>query len=88
MPVTEESGKEAVLNLRLDANLKADFAAEAEAEERPVAEVLRGLMRGYVDESRRRRFRAEARRQSQMLAQSRDEAEVMRWIEDVSGAAE
>jgi hypothetical protein len=41
-------------------------------------------MRNYVEESRRRRFAAEARRQSQLVAASRDEAEVMRWIQDVS----
>jgi hypothetical protein len=75
---------ESTLNLRIDAGLKAMFAAEAEAEDRPVAEVLRALMRGYVDEAHRRRFAAEARRQSQLIAASEDEAEVMRWIQDVS----
>ena len=55
--------KEATLNLRIDAVLKAEFTAEVEAEERPAAE---------------------ARRQSQLIAASEDEAEVMRWIQDVS----
>jgi hypothetical protein len=54
------------------------------AENRPAAEVLRALMRGYVNEARKRRFAAEARRQSQLIAASEDEAEVMRWIQDVS----
>lgn len=84
MPVTEDRGKEATLNLRVDAELKAEFVAVVEAEERPAAEVLRALMRGYVEEARRRRFAAEARRQSQLVAASKDEAEVMRWIQDVS----
>jgi len=84
MPVTEGRGKEATLNLRVDAALKAEFVSVVEAEERPAAEVLRALMRSYVEEARRRRFAAEARRQSQLIAASKDEAEVMRWIQDVS----
>jgi hypothetical protein len=72
------------LNLRVDAALKQEFVAEVKAENRPVAAVLRALMRGYVEAARKRRFAAEARRQSQLLAASEDEAEVMRWIQDVS----
>jgi hypothetical protein len=72
------------LNLRIDAALKMEFAEAVKAEDRPVAEVMRALMRGYVDEARQRRFAAEARRQSQLIASSEDEAEVMRWIQDVS----
>jgi hypothetical protein len=73
---------ESTLNLRLDSVLKAEFAAAAG--DRPVAEVLRGLMKQYVEETRQRRFAAEARRQSQLIAESEEEAEVMRWIQDVS----
>jgi len=76
--------KESTLNLRVDATLKREFTAEVEAEDRPAAEVLRALMRSYVEEARKRRFAAEARRQSQLIATSEDEAEVMRWIEGVS----
>ncbi len=86
MPVTEDRGKEATLNLRVDAELKAEFASAVEAEDLPVSEVLRDLMRSYIEESRRRRFAAEARRQSQLIAASKDEAEVMRWIQDVSSS--
>jgi AcrR family transcriptional regulator len=77
-----ERSAESTLNLRLDSLLKAEFAAAAG--DRPVAEVLRGLMRQYVEENRQRRFTAEARRQSQLIATSEEEAEVMRWIQDVS----
>jgi len=84
MTVTEGRGKEATLNLRVDAELKAEFVSAVEAEERPAAEVLRALMRSYVEETRRRRFVTEARRQSHLVAASKDEAEVMRWIQDVS----
>jgi hypothetical protein len=76
--------RETTLNLRIDADLKAEFVAAVEAEERPASEVLRSLMRDYVEEARKRRFAAEARRQSQMVSNSKDETEVMRWIQDVS----
>jgi hypothetical protein len=76
--------RETTLNLRVDADLKAEFVAAVEAEERPASEVLRSLMRDYVEEARKRRFAAEARRQSQMVSNSKDETEVMRWIQDVS----
>jgi hypothetical protein len=82
-PSTARSN-EATFNLRIDAALKAEFTATVDAEDRPAAEVIRALMRRYVEEARRRRFAAEARRQSQLIAQSEDEAEVMRWIQDVS----
>ena len=84
MPHAIARPKESTLNLRIDAALKQEFVAEVEAEDRPAAEVLRTLMRGYVAEARKRRFAAEARRQSQLIADSQDEAEVMRWIQDVS----
>ena len=84
MPQAAERTRETTLNLRIDAVLKAQFAAVVEAEDRPAAEVLRGLMRGYVEDWQRRRFTAEARRQSKLIADAEDEAEVMRWIQDVS----
>jgi len=84
VPNATARSKESTLNLRIDAALKQEFVAEVEAEDRPAAEVLRALMRGYVAEARKRRFAAEARRQSQLIAASEDEAEVMRWIQDVS----
>ncbi len=73
------------LNLRVDPALKAEFVAATEAENKPVAEVLRDLMRSYVKRVRRKKFAAEARRQSQRVANSADESEVMNWIRDVSG---
>jgi len=84
-PATTRS-REATFNLRIDAALKAEFTEVVEAEDRPAAEVLRALMRRYVEQARRRRFVAEARRQSQLIAASEDEAEVMRWIQDVSAS--
>jgi hypothetical protein len=84
MPQTIARPRESTLNLRIDAGLKAEFVEAVEADDRTASEVLRGLMRSYVDEARQRRFAAEARRQSQLIAGSEDETEVMRWIQDVS----
>jgi antitoxin component of RelBE/YafQ-DinJ toxin-antitoxin module len=84
MPGAIARPRESTLNLRIDAALKQEFVAVVEAEDRPAAEVLRALMRGYVEEARKRHFAAEARHQSQLIAASEDEAEVMRWIQDVS----
>jgi hypothetical protein len=85
MPHTHHQRKEDTLNLRVDPALKADFMDAAETENKPAAEVLRNLMRAYVQRAKRRRFAAEARRQSQLVATSAEEAEVMNWIRDVSG---
>ena len=43
--------REATLNLRIDAALKIEFAEAVKAEDRPAAEVLRALMRGYVEDA-------------------------------------
>jgi hypothetical protein len=84
MPLVSTGSGETTFNLRIDAELKAEFSAAVQMEDRAAAEVLRSLMRDYVEEARRRRFVAEARRQSQLIASSDEEAEVMRWIQDVS----
>jgi len=42
------------------------------------------LMQVYVEQAKRRRFAAEARRQSRLITGSKDETEVLHWIEDVS----
>jgi hypothetical protein len=84
MPQSIARTRESTLNLRIDGDLKREFAAAVEAEDRLASEVLRSLMLDYVEESRKRRFAVEARRQSALIAASEDEAEVMRWIQDVS----
>jgi hypothetical protein len=85
MARTSPQLKDTVLNLRIDPDLKTQFASAARAENKPIAEAVRDLMRAYVESARHREFVAEARRQSQLVAGSADEAEVMRWIENVSG---
>ncbi len=81
MARTTQNPKRETLNLRIDPALKADFMAATEREKKPVAEVLRELMEAYVKQAERRRFIAEARRESLIIATSKDDAEVLRWIE-------
>ena len=85
MSQAQQRRKAEILNLRIDPALKAEFVAATETENKPVAEVLRAFMRSYVQRARRRKFAAEARRQSQLVSNSADESEVMNWIRDVSG---
>jgi hypothetical protein len=89
MPRLSQHPKEESFNFRVDPGLKSEFQAATEAEDKPAAQVLRDFMRSYVERHRRRAFAEEARRQSKLIAAraadpSSDEAEVMRWIEDVS----
>jgi hypothetical protein len=84
MPRTTQNPKRETLNLRIDPALKADFIAASEKRNKPVAELLRELMKAYVEHVRRRKFVADARRQSRLIGSSKDEAETLRWIEDVS----
>jgi hypothetical protein len=41
--------------MRLDASLREKFMAEAAAEDRPASEVLRELMRSYIEQRRQAR---------------------------------
>ena len=89
MPRVSTRPKVESFNFRVDPELKAAFTAATAEEDRPAGQVLRDFMRGYVARRQERTFSAEARRQSLIVAQqeadpSSDEAEVMRWIEDVS----
>ena len=90
MPRTSQHPKDESFNFRVDPKLKAAFQSATEAEDKPAAQVLRDFMRAYVDRHRQRAFAAEARRQSCLIVAraadpGSDEAEVMRWIEDVAG---
>ena len=86
MPKVQNRPIAGTLTLRLDRKLKDDFLSAAKGENRPASEVLRDLMLSYIAQKRRERFEAEASRQSALAAESFDEEEVMRWIENVSDA--
>jgi hypothetical protein len=45
--------KEAVFTMKLEPELRADFMAEVAGEDRPASQVMRELMRGYIEQRRR-----------------------------------
>ena len=47
--------KEAVFTMKLEPALRAEFIAEAEAAHRPASQVLRELMREFVERQRKAR---------------------------------
>lgn len=47
--------KEAVFTMKLESDLRAEFMSEAEAAHRPASQVLRELMRGFVQHQREAR---------------------------------
>lgn len=47
--------KEAVFTMKLEPELRADFMAEAEATHRPASQVLRELMREFIQQQREAR---------------------------------
>ncbi|HZK88849.1 MAG TPA: ribbon-helix-helix protein, CopG family [Stellaceae bacterium] len=78
--------KTETVTFRIDAALKDEFTEIAEAEAKPVGELLRELVRQHVKHRRRVVFEAEARRQCQIInaaAQdpNSDEAQVMRELD-------
>jgi len=84
MAVAERKTAAETLTLRLDRKLKDDFVSLALEENRAASEVLRDLMADYIKRERRKRFEAEAHRQSLLASSSLDAEEVMKWIENVS----
>lgn len=47
--------KEAVFTLKLEADLRAEFMAETAEEHRPASQVMRELMRDYIEKRRKAR---------------------------------
>lgn len=48
-------GKDAVFTMKLEADLRADFMAETDALHRPASQVVRELMREFVEQQRLKR---------------------------------
>ena len=89
MPRTSTRPKAESFNFRVDPELKAAFTAATAKEDKPVGQVLREFMRGYVQRQQDRAATAEARRHSRVSTEraadpGSDEAAVTGWIEDVS----
>lgn len=73
-------------NFRLEPELKAAFAAAAEAADRPAAQVLRDFMRAYVEKREREQLRAAMRREAAALGRlaqdpDSDEAQILRELD-------
>jgi predicted transcriptional regulator len=75
--------KEAVFTMKLEPELRAEFMAEAEAAHRPASQVLRELMREFVQRQREAREydeflrrKVEAGRASMQAGQGRTNDEV------------
>jgi hypothetical protein len=86
MPRTTTEAKADVLTFRIAPALRADLAALAEKEGKPLGELLRELIRERVKQEKRRAFEAEARRQclaanAAAADPNGDEAQVMRELE-------
>jgi hypothetical protein len=47
--------KEAVFTMKLEPELRAEFMAEAEATHRPASQILRDLMRNFIQQQRQTR---------------------------------
>jgi predicted transcriptional regulator len=84
MPGTNQHSKADTLTFRIDPGLKAAFAEIAKEQSRSAGDILREHIRHLVEQKRRRDFAAEAERQSLLVAESSDEAEVMRWIAEIA----
>jgi hypothetical protein len=76
--------KEAIFTMKLEPQLRADFMAEVAGEDRPASQVVRELMRGYIEQRRQARAyddylqrKVEAARTSMRagLGRSNDEVE-------------
>ncbi len=75
--------KEAVFTIKLEPELRAEFMAEAEATRRPASQVLRELMREFVQHQRETReyddflrHKVEAGRASMRAEQGRSNDEI------------
>ena len=71
----------AVLSIRLDETVKAEFIQAAESNHRAPNEVLRDLIGDYVKAERLKQLQREA---AEINADKAEEEEVMRWIETYS----
>jgi predicted transcriptional regulator len=75
--------KEAVFTMKLEPELRAEFMAEAEAAHRPASQVLRELMRDFIQQQRQAReydeflrSKVEAGRTSMRAGRGRSNEEV------------
>ena len=75
--------KEAVLTMKLEPELRADFIAEAEAADRPASQIMRELMRDYIRRQREARQYDELLRKKVEAARTSVQAGTGRSNEEV-----
>ena len=63
--------KEAVFTMKLEADLRAEFMAETDALHRPASQVVRELMRDFVERQRQKREHSDFLEQKVAVARSR-----------------
>lgn len=75
--------KEAIFTMKLEPELRAEFMAEAEAVDRPASQILREMMREYIQRQRKAReyeaflsAKVAKARESMAAGQGIDHAEV------------
>lgn len=78
--------KTETVTFRIEAMLKDELAEIADAEHKPIGELLRELVRQHVKQRKRMAFEAEARRQCAIINAAAadpnsDEAQVMRELD-------
>jgi predicted transcriptional regulator len=76
-------GKDAVFTMKLEPDLRADFLAEAEATHRPASQVMRELMREFVERQREKRDYTAFLQRKVDLARASADAGLGRSNEDV-----
>jgi predicted transcriptional regulator len=76
--------KEAVFTMKLESDLRADFMAETEALHRPASQVVRELMREFVERQRHKREHKEF--VERKVAAARGSMEMMK-LKPISPAA-
>lgn len=76
--------KEAVFTMKLESDLRAEFMAEAQASRRPASQILRELMRDYVQRQRQAREYEDFLRHKVDAARAQIESGQHRSNEDVA----
>ena len=77
--------KEAIFTMKLEPELRAEFMAEAEAAHRPASQVLRELMRDFVQRQREARDYDEFLRRKVEAGRTSMRADVGRSNDEVEG---
>lgn len=79
--------KEAVFTMKLEAELRDAFVAEAASEDRPASQVLRELIRGYIEQRQQAREYDEYLREKVAIARAERKAGLYLTNDEVEAKA-